>query len=242
MITNPAPNQIQSFDVEPGINKFTVSIPTRPDDNDLAGIIVLAKEGLSQTLTYPDDIFYSGPWSDLIVVDTDDDNNALLPDQNYTVSVGAFDEFGRDTINFSTTKNVKTLQVVTRDIQDNSVSVVSRSNSVDYDTEEVSFTFNYDMPQDGIVTFIAVIIPQGNATASSNFLVEFFADGSSTRFDFLSNDGLIAPAVKTYTNVGTRQQGTGYSVTVKSTLTNMTRNSNNERGVRVDLIFFRRFK
>ena len=89
MITNPAPAQIASgeWDVEPGINKFTVSIPTRPDDNDLAGIIVLAKEGTGQTLTFPDDIFYRGPWSDMIVVDTDDDNQALLPNQAYTVAV-----------------------------------------------------------------------------------------------------------------------------------------------------------
>ena len=242
MITNPVPDEILNFDVEPGINKFTVSIPARPDDNDLAGIIVLAKEGLDQAISYPDDVFYSGPWSDLIVVDTDDDNNALLPDQNYTVRVGAFDEFGLDAINFSTSKNVRTLQVVTEDIKDDSVSVVSRSNAVDYDNQNVSFIFNYDMPQDGVVTFIAVIIPQGNATTSSNFLVEFFADGSTTRFDFLSNDGLIAPAVKTYTNVGTRSQGTGYSIKVNCTLTNMTRNSNNDRGARVDLIFFRRFK
>jgi hypothetical protein len=242
MITNPAPDEILNFDVEPGINKFTVSIPARPDDNDLAGIIVLAKEGLDQAISYPNDVFYIGPWADLIVIDTDEDNNALLPDQNYTVRVGAFDEFGLDTINFSRSKNVRTVQVITEDIKDDSVSVVSRSNAVDYNNENISFTFNYDMPQDGVVTFIAVIIPQGNATTSSNFLVEFFADGSTTRFDFLSNDGLIAPAVKTYTNVGTRQKGTGYSIKVNCTLTNMSRNSNNERGARVDLIFFRRFK
>ena len=123
-VTNPAPAQIASgeWDVEPGINKFTVSIPTRPDDNDLAGIIVLAKEGTGQTLVYPDDVFYRGPWSDMIVVDTDDDNQALLPNQAYTVSVAAYDEFGTDSLNFSATKNVTTARVVTADIADNAVT------------------------------------------------------------------------------------------------------------------------
>lgn len=123
-VTNPAPVQIASgeWDVEPGINKFTVSIPTRPDDNDLAGIIVLAKEGTGQTLAYPDDVFYRGPWSDLIVVDTDDDNQALLPNQAYTVAVAAYDEFGTDSLNFSTTKNVTTARVVTADIADSAVT------------------------------------------------------------------------------------------------------------------------
>lgn len=124
MITNPAPAQIASgeWDVEPGINKFTVSIPTRPDDNDLAGIIVLAKEGTGQTLTFPDDIFYRGPWSDMIVVDTDDDNQALLPNQAYTVAVAAFDEFGTDSLTFSATKNVTTAQVQTNDIANSAVT------------------------------------------------------------------------------------------------------------------------
>lgn len=132
MITNPAPAQIASgeWDVEPGINKFTVSIPTRPDDNDLAGIIVLAKEGTGQTLTFPDDIFYRGPWSDMIVVDTDDDNQALLPNQAYTVAVAAFDEFGIDSLTFSETKNVVTLRVVTNDIQDEAVTSAKISSLV----------------------------------------------------------------------------------------------------------------
>lgn len=244
MITNPAPAQIASgeWDVEPGINKFTVSIPTRPDDNDLAGIIVLAKEGTGQTLTFPDDIFYRGPWSDMIVVDTDDDNQALLPNQAYTVAVAAFDEFGTDSLTFSATKNVTTAQVITADIKDESVSIVTRSNASDYNNTNPTFTFSYDMPEDGKVTFIAVIIPQGNASTSSNFLVEFYADGSGTRFDYLSNDGYIATAVKTYTNVGTRAKGTGYSIAVECTLTNMTTNSAGDRGARVDLILFRRFK
>lgn len=124
MITNPAPEQIASADwsVEPGINKFTVSIPNRPNDNDLAGIIVLAKEGSDQTLTFPDDVFYRGPWSDLIVVDTDDDNQALLPSQIYTVAVAAFDEFGTDSLTFSSTKNVTTVQVQTTDIANEAVT------------------------------------------------------------------------------------------------------------------------
>jgi|DEB19_MinimDraft_3_1074340.scaffolds.fasta_scaffold01848_2 hypothetical protein len=243
-VTNPAPVQIASgeWDVEPGINKFTVSIPTRPDDNDLAGIIVLAKEGTGQTLAYPDDVFYRGPWSDLIVVDTDDDNQALLPNQAYTVAVAAYDEFGTDSLNFSTTKNVTTARVVTADIVDNAVSIVSRSNASDFSNTNPTFTFTYDMPEDGVVTFIAVVIPQGDASTTSNFLVEFYADGSGTRFDFLSNDGYIAPAVKTYTNVGTRAKGTGYSIAVECTLTNMTVNSSGQRGARVDMIFIRRFK
>lgn len=242
MITNPAPAQITTWDVEPGINKFTISIPTRPDDNDLAGIIVLAKEGTGQTLTFPDDVFYRGPWSDLIVVDTDDDNQALLPNQAYTVAVAAFDEFGTDSLTFSSTKNVTTAQVITADIKDESVSIVTRSNASDYNNTNPTFTFSYDMPEDGKVTFIAVIIPQGNASTTSNFLVEFYADGSGTRFDYLSNDGYIATAVKTYTNVGTRAKGTGYSIAVECTLTNMTTNSAGDRGARVDLILFRRFK
>lgn len=244
MITNPAPAQIASgeWDVEPGINKFTVSIPNRPNDNDLAGIIVLAKEGTGQTLTFPDDVFYRGPWSDLIVVDTDDDNQALLPNQAYTVAVAAFDEFGTDSLTFSSTKNVTTAQVITADIKDESVSIVTRSNASDYNNTNPTFTFSYDMPEDGKVTFIAVIIPQGNASTTSNFLVEFYADGSGTRFDYLSNDGYIATAVKTYTNVGTRAKGTGYSIAVECTLTNMTTNSAGDRGARVDLILFRRFK
>lgn len=242
MITNPAPAQITTWDVEPGINKFTVSIPTRPDDNDLAGIIVLAKEGSGQTLTYPDDVFYRGPWSDLIVVDTDDDNQALLPNQAYTVSVAAFDEFGTDSLTFSSTKNVTTAQVITADIKDESVSIVTRSNAFDFNNTNPTFTFNYDMPEDGTVTFIAVIIPQGNASTSSNFLVEFYSNGSGTRFDYLSNDGYIAPAVKTYTNSTTRAKGTGYSIAVECTLTNMTLNASNERGARVDMVLFRRFK
>lgn len=124
MITNPAPAQIESasWSVEAGINKFTVSIPIRPADNDLAGIIVLAKEGTGQTLTFPDDVFYRGPWSDLIVVDTDDDNQALLPNQAYTVAVAAFDEFGTDSLTFSATKNVTTAQVETNDIKDSAVT------------------------------------------------------------------------------------------------------------------------
>lgn len=123
-VTNPAPEQIASTDwsVEAGINKFSVSIPDRPNDNDLAGIIVLAKEGTGQTLAYPDDVFYRGPWSDLIVVDTDDDNQALLPNQAYTVAVAAYDEFGTDSLNFSTTKNVTTAQVQTNDIATEAVT------------------------------------------------------------------------------------------------------------------------
>ena len=123
-VTNPAPAQIPdaSWSVEAGINKFTVSIPIRPDDNDLAGIIVLAKEGADQTLTYPDDVFYKGPWSDLIIIDTDDDNQALLPNQVYTVAVAAFDEFGTDSLSFSVRKNVTTVRVITDDIEDEAVT------------------------------------------------------------------------------------------------------------------------
>ena len=243
-VTNPAPAQIASgeWDVEPGINKFTVSIPTRPDDNDLAGIIVLAKEGTGQTLTYPDDVFYRGPWSDMIVVDTDDDNQALLPNQAYTVSVAAFDEFGTDSLNFSATKNVTTARVVTADIVDNAVSLVTRSNNSDFNNTNPTFTFSYDMPEAGTITFIAIIIPQGNAGTTSNFLTEFYSDGSGTRFDYLSNDGYIAPTVKTFSRSTTKAKGTGYSIAVECTLTNMTLNSNNERGARVDMIFIRSFK
>ena len=144
--------------------------------------------------------------------------------------------------NFSATKNVTTARVVTADIVDNAVSLVTRSNNSDFNNTNPTFTFSYDMPEAGTITFIAIIIPQGNAGTTSNFLTEFYSDGSGTRFDYLSNDGYIAPTVKTFSRSTTKAKGTGYSIAVECTLTNMTLNSNNERGARVDMIFIRSFK
>lgn len=124
-VTNPSPSQIadDSWDIEPAIRGFTVSIPTRPSDHDLAGIIVLAKAGTGQALTFPDDVFYKGAWADLIFVNTDASNNVLLPNQAYTIKVAAFDEFGTDSLSFSNAKETITLQVVESDIADQAVTV-----------------------------------------------------------------------------------------------------------------------
>lgn len=120
-ITNPAPAKITTWSVEGGIRSFTVSIPTRPADNDLAGIIVIAKAGAGQSPTFPADVFYRGSWSDLILINTDADNNVLLSNQTYTLKVAAFDEFGTDSLTFSDALEVTTAQVVSDDI----VSVVA---------------------------------------------------------------------------------------------------------------------
>lgn len=122
MITNPPPSQITSWSVEGGIRSFVVSIPTAPPDNDLAGIIIVAKAGTAQSPSFPDDVFYRGPWSDLIVIDTDENNNALLPNQAYTIKVAAFDGFGTSSLNFSTALEVVTLQLVEDDIADEAVT------------------------------------------------------------------------------------------------------------------------
>lgn len=122
MITNPPPSQITSWSVEGGIRSFVVSIPTAPPDNDLAGIIIVAKAGTAQSPSFPDDVFYRGPWSDLIVIDTDASNNALLPNQAYTIKVAAFDGFGTSSLNFSTALEVVTLQLVEDDIADEAVT------------------------------------------------------------------------------------------------------------------------
>lgn len=122
MITNPSPSQITSWSVEGGIRSFVVSIPTSPADNDLQGIIIIGKAGSAQTPTFPDDVFYRGPWSDLIVIDTDANNNALLPNQAYTIKVAAFDGFGTSSLNFSTALEVVTLQIVENDIADEAVT------------------------------------------------------------------------------------------------------------------------
>ena len=121
-ITNPAPAQITSWSVESGIRSFTVSIPTRPADNDLAGIIVIAKVGADENPIFPDDVFYRGAWSDLIVVNTDAANDILLPNQIYTVKVAAFDEFGTDSLAFSDPLETVTFQLVEDDIQDESIT------------------------------------------------------------------------------------------------------------------------
>ncbi len=120
-VTNPAPSAITSWGVEAGIRSFTVSIPVRPADNDLAGIIVIAKAG-TQEPVFPDDVFYRGAWSDLIVVNTDADNNVLLPSQAYTVKVAAFDEFGTQSLIFSDAIITTTLQVVEDDLADGAVT------------------------------------------------------------------------------------------------------------------------
>lgn len=122
MITNPSPSQITSWSVEGGIRSFVVSIPTSPIDNDLQGIIIVGKAGTAQSPTFPDDVFYRGPWSDLIVIDTDENNNALLPNQAYTIKVAAFDGFGTSSLNFSTALEVVTLQLVEDDIADEAVT------------------------------------------------------------------------------------------------------------------------
>lgn len=93
-----------------------MSIPTRPVDNDLAGIIVIAKAGSSQTPVFPDDVFYRGAWADLILISTDADNDILLSNQIYTLKVAAFDEFGTDSLTFSDALEVTTAQVVSDDI------------------------------------------------------------------------------------------------------------------------------
>ena len=121
-ITNPAPAQITSWSVEGGVRSFTVSIPTRPEDNDLAGIIVVAKAGAGENPVFPNDVFYRGAWSDLIVVNTDAANNTLLPNQTYTVKVAAFDEFGTDSLAFSDPLEATTLQLAEDDIQDEAVT------------------------------------------------------------------------------------------------------------------------
>lgn len=120
-ITNPAPAKITNWSVEGGIRSFTVSIPTRPADNDLAGIIVIAKAGTGQTPAFPADVFYRGSWADLILINTDANNDVLLPNQTYTLKVAAFDEFGTDSLTFSDPLEVTTAQVVSDDI----VSVVA---------------------------------------------------------------------------------------------------------------------
>lgn len=291
-VTNPAPSKITDWSVESAIRSFVVSIPARPVDNDLAGIIVIAKEGTGQTPVYPDDVFYRGPWSDLITVTTDANNNQLPPNTNYTVKVAAFDEFGTDSLTFSDPLEVLTFQLITVDIgdgavsgdkiadaavstvklanlavstakidalavtsgkiadlavdtlkiADEAVSIVTRSNQYDFNNTTPSFTFNYDMPEDGVVMFIAIMIPQGDAGTNSQFNVDFFADGSTTRFDYIEQWGYIAPAVKTISNVGTRSAGTGYSIKIDCELVNMPADSNGNQGARVDFILFRRFK
>lgn len=120
-ITNPAPAKITTWSVEGGIRSFTVSIPTRPADNDLAGIIVIAKAGTGQTPAFPADVFYRGSWADLILINTDANNDVLLSNQTYTLKVAAFDEFGTDSLTFSDPLEVTTAQVVSDDI----VSVVA---------------------------------------------------------------------------------------------------------------------
>ena len=120
-ITNPAPAKITTWSVEGGIRSFTVSIPTRPEDNDLAGIIVIAKAGAGQTPAFPADVFYRGSWADLILINTDANNEVLLSNQTYTLKVAAFDEFGTDSLTFSDPLEVTTAQVVSDDI----VSVVA---------------------------------------------------------------------------------------------------------------------
>jgi hypothetical protein len=122
MISNPSPLKINSWSVEGGIRSFVVSIPTIPPDNDLAGIIIVAKSGVGQSPTFPDDVFYRGPWSDLIVIDTDANNNALLPNQAYTIKVAAFDGFGTSSLNVSDALEVVTLQLVEDDIADEAVT------------------------------------------------------------------------------------------------------------------------
>lgn len=123
-VSNPSPIQIPdaNWDIESAIRGFTVSIPTRPVDNDLAGIIVLAKAGSGETLAFPNDVFYKGAWSDLIFVNTDANNNLLVPNQAYTVKVAAYDEFGTDSLAFSNAKETVTLQVVEADIADEAVT------------------------------------------------------------------------------------------------------------------------
>jgi hypothetical protein len=125
MISNPKPKQISSgtWSIEAGLNRFTVNIPTEPTDNDLAGVIIIAKAGSAPS--YPTDVVYKGQWSDFLLVDTDADNNALLPNTEYTVGVAAYDEFGSDAADVTfgtTTKDVTTLQVVTADLSDNAVT------------------------------------------------------------------------------------------------------------------------
>lgn len=121
-ITNPAPSKITTWSVEGGVRSFTVSIPTRPEDNDLAGIIVIARAGAGQTPAFPADVFYRGSWADLILINTDANNEVLLPSQTYTLKVAAFDEFGTDSLTFSDPLEVVTRQVVESDIQDEAVT------------------------------------------------------------------------------------------------------------------------
>ena len=124
-ISNPKPAQISggTWSLEAGINRFTVNIPTEPVDNDLAGVIIIAKAGSSPS--YPADVVYKGPWSDFILIDTDASNSALLPNTSYTVGIAAYDGFGSDVadVNFGATeKSVTTLQVVSADVADNAVT------------------------------------------------------------------------------------------------------------------------
>jgi hypothetical protein len=124
-ISNPKPAQISggTWSLEAGINRFTVNIPTEPVDNDLAGVIIIAKAGSSPS--YPADVVYKGPWSDFILIDTDASNSALLPNTSYTVGIAAYDSFGSDVadVNFGgTEKSVTTLQVVSADVADNAVT------------------------------------------------------------------------------------------------------------------------
>ena len=142
-ISNPKPSEISSgtWSVEGGINRFTVNISTEPADNDLAGIIVIAKSGSAPS--YPDDVFYKGPWQEFIVVDTDASNNALLPNTSYTVGVAAYDQFGSDAsdVDFgSTTKDVTTVQVVTADIANSAVDTAQVNDDAITDAKIDSLT------------------------------------------------------------------------------------------------------
>jgi len=144
-VSNPKPVEISSgiWSVEGGINKFTVNIPSEPVDNDLDGVIIIASTAGDPA--YPADVFYKGPWQEFIVIDTDSNNNALLPNTIYRVGVAAYDEFGSGAadVDFgSTTKDTVTLQVVADDIATDAVVTDKVQDSAITDAKISSLTAN----------------------------------------------------------------------------------------------------
>lgn len=142
-----------------------------------------------------------------------------------------------------TTEKIAAAAVTTEKIANESVSIITRSNQYDFNNTNPSFTFNYDMPKDGTVMILAVVVPQGVVnSATAAILTEFYSDGSATPFDFFNQILAAALSIKTLSYVATKTAGTGYSITVECTLTDIDVNSSGDRGARVDLILIRRFK
>lgn len=144
-----------------------------------------------------------------------------------------------------TNAHIQNLAVDTLKIQDEAVSVVSRSNQYNFNTTDVTFRYTFDMPSAGSFMAVFVVIPQGTAGTSSQFRIDLTSNnipGPSPLADQHYSNGYVSEAIKTITAYGTRDAGNGYWLDVRSVLTNFSYNSSGNRGARVDLVLFRRFK